>query len=302
MDRIGFVGLGRMGRGMASNLQKKGFQLTVFDIVDAPVADLEKLGAVRANTLGELVRNSDVILTVLPSSAEVDDAIAGPDGVLANGRPGLLVVDMSTIDPAVTDRISAALSAMGMSMIDAPIGRLAYHADRGECLFMVGGSASDFERAYSLFKAMGTTIHHCGDVGTGIRTKLVNNYLAVVSSQMNAEVLTLANAYGLDLQTTLDVIHGTAATNGQLKINYENKVLAGDTEAGFTIDLAHKDISLIVNSANAHRVALPIGAAARESISLARSTPYHEKDFSAMLDFWCEHAGLKKLRLGKRKS
>ncbi|WP_291577677.1 NAD-binding protein [Bradyrhizobium sp.] len=143
---------------------------------------------------------------------------------------------------------------------------------------------------------MGTVIHHCGKVGNGIRTKLVNNYLSVVSCQMNAEVLTLANAYGLDLETTLDVIHGTSATNGQLKLNFATKVLVGDTEAGFTVDLAHKDLTLIVNSANANKVALPIAAVARESLSLARSTPYHALDFSALLDFWCERAGLKKVR------
>ena len=170
------------------------------------------------------------------------------------------------------------------------------HAARGECLFMVGASEADFARVKPLLQAMGTTIHHCGQVGHGIRTKLVNNYLSVVSCQMNAEVLTLANAYGLDLETTLDVIHGTSATNGQLKMNFATKVLVGDTEPGFSVDLAHKDLTLIVNSANANKVALPIAAVARESLSMARSTPYHAMDFSALLDFWCERAGLKKVR------
>jgi 4-hydroxybutyrate dehydrogenase/sulfolactaldehyde 3-reductase len=296
MDRIGFVGLGRMGKGMATNLQKKGFALTVFDIAEAPLLDLEKLGAKRAGSFAELVRNSDVILTVLPSSVEVEAAVLGPDGILANGRPGLLHMDLSTVDPLTTDKLSAALAAKGMSMIDSPIGRLASHAERGECLFMVGASDADFARVKPLLQAMGTTIHHCGKVGHGIRTKLVNNYLSVVSCQMNAEVLTLSNAYGLDLETTLDVIHGTSATNGQLKLNFATKVLVDDTEPGFSVDLAHKDLTLIVNSANANKVSLPIAAAARESLSLARSTPYHAKDFSALLDFWCERAGLKKVR------
>jgi 4-hydroxybutyrate dehydrogenase/sulfolactaldehyde 3-reductase len=180
--------------------------------------------------------------------------------------------------------------------VDAPIGRLAAHADRGESLFMVGASDADFGRVKPLLQAMGTTIHRCGKVGNGIRTKLVNNYLSVVSCQMNAEVMTLANAYDLDLETTLDVIHGTTATNGQLKLNFATKVFVGDVEPGFSVDLAHKDLTLIVNSANANKVALPIAAAARESLSLARSTPYHAKDFSALLDFWCERAGLKKVR------
>jgi 4-hydroxybutyrate dehydrogenase/sulfolactaldehyde 3-reductase len=144
---------------------------------------------------------------------------------------------------------------------------------------------------------MGTTIHHCGAVGNGMRTKLINNYLGIVSCQMNAEVLTLATRFGLDLQTTLDVIHGTTATNGQLKMNYATKVLTGDIEPGFTIDLAHKDLTLIVNAANQVKVPLPIAAAARESVSLARSTSFHNKDFSALLDHWCERAGVKAPRL-----
>jgi 4-hydroxybutyrate dehydrogenase / sulfolactaldehyde 3-reductase len=127
----------------------------------------------------------------------------------------------------------------------------------------------------------------------------VNNYLSVVSCQMNAEVLTLANAFGLDLESTLDVIHGTSATNGQLKLNFATKVLAGDTSPGFSVDLAHKDLTLIVNAANASKVPLPIAAVARESLSQARSTPYHAKDFSALLDFWCERAGLQMVRFKK---
>jgi len=296
MDRIGFVGLGRMGKGMASNLQKKGFALTVFDLQEAPLLDLERLGAKRAKSFAELVQNSDVVLTVLPGSPEVESAVLGPDGILARGRPGLLLMDLSTVDPVTTDKLSTALAAKGMSMVDSPIGRLAAHADRGECLFMVGASEPDFNRVKPLLQAMGTTIHHCGKVGNGIRTKLINNYLSIVSCQMNAEVLTLANAYGLDLETTLDVVHGTTATNGQLKLNFATKVLVGDTDAGFTVDLAHKDLTLIVNSANTNRVPLPIAAVARESLSLARSTPYHALDFSALLDFWCERAGLKKVR------
>jgi 4-hydroxybutyrate dehydrogenase/sulfolactaldehyde 3-reductase len=299
MDRIGFVGLGRMGRGMASNLQRKGYALTVFDIHEAPMRNLETLGAKRAGSIAELVKASDIVLTVLPGSPEIEATVLGPSGLLANGRPGLMLLDMSTVDPATTDKLVVALGQREMRMVDAPIGRLASHADRGECLFMVGASLPDFERVKPLLQAMGTTIHHCGKVGNGIRTKLVNNYLSVVSCQMNAEVLTLANAFGLDLESTLDVIHGTSATNGQLKLNFATKVLAGDTSPGFSVDLAHKDLTLIVNAANASKVPLPIAAVARESLSQARSTPYHAKDFSALLDFWCERAGLQTVRFKK---
>jgi 4-hydroxybutyrate dehydrogenase/sulfolactaldehyde 3-reductase len=192
--------------------------------------------------------------------------------------------------------VAAALVAAGMRFVDAPIGRLASHADRGECLFMVGAGDHDFEEVRPMLDAMGTDIHHCGPPGSGIRTKLVNNYLAITSCQMNAEALALAQRFGLDLEKTLEVIHGTTATNGQLKINYASKVLAGDIEPGFQIDLAHKDLSLVMTAANAGRVPMAIGAAARESLSLARARDWGGKDFSALLDALCETAGLEKVR------
>ncbi len=296
-ERIGFIGLGSMGKGMASNLQNKGFQLNVFDISPAPVGVLVQLGATEAASIAELTEASDIVVTMLPGSPEVEAVVLGEGGVLAHGREGMLLLDMSTVDPLTTDTLAAKLDKSGMAMVDAPVGRLAQHANAGESLFMVGASDADLARVRPLLEAMGTTIHHCGAVGSGMRTKLVNNYLAIVSCQMNAEVLTLSARFGLDLQTTLDVIHGTTATNGQLKINYATKVLTGDIEPGFAIDLAHKDLTLIVNAANQVKVPLPIAAAARESVSLARSTKFHDKDFSALLDHWCERAGVKAPRL-----
>lgn len=297
MDHIGFVGLGRMGRPMASNIRKKQFPMTVHDVVAEPVQALEALGAHGAESPAAVARAADVVVTMLPNSPEVEAVVLGPDGVLAHARPGGLVMDMSTVDPATTDRLAAAAAEAGLGFVDAPVGRLASHADAGESLFMVGASETDFARVRPLLEAMGTTIHHCGPPGHGIRSKLVNNFLAVVSCQMNAEALALAEAFGLDLATTLEVIHGTTATNGQLKVNYATKVLAGDIEPGFKIDLAHKDLSLILDAANAAGTPLPIAAVARESLSLARSGGWGEKDFSALLDHWCERAGLAKPRL-----
>jgi 4-hydroxybutyrate dehydrogenase/sulfolactaldehyde 3-reductase len=296
-ERIGFIGLGSMGRPMASNLQRKGFALRVFDIDEAPMRALAALGASPAESVRAIAADADIVVTMLPGSPEVEAVVLGADGVIAHGRPGLLLLEMSTVDPATTDRLAASLAEAEMRLVDAPVGRLASHAERGESLFMVGAAVADFARVRPLLDAMGTTIHHCGEVGAGIRTKLVNNYLAIVSCQMNAEALALAARFGLDLHKTLDVIHGTTATNGQLKLNFATKVLTGDTEPGFSIDLAHKDLSLIVEAANAARVPLPIAAAARESVSLARSTPYHAKDFSALLDHWCERAGIASPRL-----
>jgi 4-hydroxybutyrate dehydrogenase/sulfolactaldehyde 3-reductase len=297
MERIGFIGLGRMGKGMASNLRRKQFPMVVNDINPAPVQELASLGAEVAGSAAELARRSDVVVTMLPSSVEVEEIVLGADGVLANAKQGALVMDMSTIDPLATDRLAERCAAAGMSFVDAPVGRLAWHADRGESLFMVGASDEDFRRVRPLLEAMGTTIHHCGGVGAGIRTKLVNNYLAISLCQLNAEALALAQRFGLTLERTLEVLHGTTATNGQLKINWPNKVLKGDTEPGFTIDLAHKDLSLIVNAANAAKVPMSMGAAAREAFSAARAAGHGAKDFSAMVDALCEAAGIAKPRL-----
>lgn len=186
-----------------------------------------------------------------------------------------------------------------MSFVDAPVGRLASHADRGESLFMLGGEPADFERVKPLLEAMGSTIHHCGPPGSGTRTKLVNNFLAVSSCQMNAEALSLSQRFGLDLDRTLEVLYGTTAVNGQLKIAWPTKVLVGDTEPGFTIDLAHKNLTLIVDAANAARVPMPMAAAAREAFSVARARGFGGQDFSAMVDVACDLAGIAKPRLSK---
>jgi 4-hydroxybutyrate dehydrogenase / sulfolactaldehyde 3-reductase len=297
MDMIGFIGLGRMGRPMASNLCRKAFRLLVYDINPATVAELELLQASSAATVAEVAAKSGIIVTMLPDSAVVSGIIGGPDGILANARPGSLILDMSTIDPNTTDRLAKEAAAKGIQFVDAPVGRLASHADRGESLFMVGASDGDFTRVKPLLEAMGNTIYHCGGVGTGTRTKLVNNYLAISSCQMNAEALALSQRLGLDLERTLDVIYGTTAFNGQLKIGWPVKVLKDDIEPGFTIDLAHKDLTLVLEAANAAKVPMPIAAAAREAFSTARSRGFGLKDFSAMVDVLCDLAGIKKPRL-----
>lgn len=296
-SRTGFIGLGNMGQGMALNLQRKGFALSVHDVRRAPVDALVAAGAQDGGTVAGVTRGADVIVTMLPGSPEVEAAVLGPGGIRESGRRGQLVMDMSTVDPDTTDRLARQLAEAGMRFVDAPVGRLASHAWAGESLFMVGGEPDDFAAVKPLLQAMGTTIHHCGAPGTGIRTKLVNNFLAIGLCQMNAEALTLAQRFGLDLATTLEVLHGTTATNGQLKLNYANKVLKGDVEPGFKIALAHKDMSLIVNAANAAQVPMPLAAAARESISMARASGYDDKDFSALLDHWCERAGVDRVRL-----
>lgn len=297
MNMVGFVGLGRMGRPMASNLCRKGFRLAVHDINRDAVAELELLQAKGVASVADAARDSEIVVTMLPNSAVVEKIVAGEGGILQHARRGTLIMDMSTVSPETTDALAAKAAEKGMAFVDAPVGRLAAHADRGESLFMVGANPSDFERVRPLLEAMGNTIYHCGPVGTGTRTKLVNNLLAVASCQLNAEALALSQRFGLDLERTLDVLYGTTAVNGQLKVNWPAKVLKNDTAPGFAIDLAHKDLSLIVEAANAAKVPMPMVAAAREAFSAARASGFGGQDFSAMVDALCASAGIEKPRL-----
>ena len=297
-EKIGFIGLGRMGKSMAANLQKKGFQLQVTDLNQSAVQELVALGATAAS-VADMSRNCSIIVTMLPSSVEVEKIALAADGIFAHAQPGSILMDMSTIDPLATDKLAQLAAAKGLSMVDAPVGRLAVHADRGESLFMVGASDADFERVKPLLDAMGTTTHHCGPVGTGGRTKLVNNYVAVSLTQVNAEALALSQRFGLDITKTLQVLLGTSATNGQLRMNFANKVLQGDTTPGFTIDLAHKDMSLVVGAAHAAKVPMPVAAAVHESYSLARASQYGSIDFSGMADVLCDLAKIDKARVPK---
>jgi 4-hydroxybutyrate dehydrogenase/sulfolactaldehyde 3-reductase len=296
MERIGFIGLGNMGRPMASNLCRKGVQVIAYDIVPDALAALTQLGASAGTSVADVARQATIVFTMLPDSAAVDTVVGGPDGVLAHLQGGGCVVDMSTVDPHLTDRLGRAASERGIAFADAPVGRLASHAERGESLFMVGADDQTFARIKPLLDLMGTTIHHCGGIGTGMRTKLVNNFLAIVSCQMNAEAIALSQRFGLSLEKTLDVVHGTTATNGQLKLAWATKVLKGDTAPGFTIDLAHKDLSLILEAANSERVPVSVAAAAREAYSNARAAGSGGQDFSAMVDVLCDRASIERPR------
>ncbi|HAV09602.1 MAG TPA: hydroxyacid dehydrogenase [Rhodobacteraceae bacterium] len=297
MEKIGFIGLGRMGLGMASNMQKKGFSLVVHDVNGAAVDRLVELGAEAGGSAADVAAQVDILITMLPNSAIVREVICGPGGVLSGIKPGALVMDMSTVSPETTDAVAAECAAHGVGFVDAPVGRLASHADAGQSLFMVGASKADFDRVRPAMEAMGTTIYHCGETGAGTRTKIVNNFLAISLCQLNAEAMTLMQGFGLDLENTLDVLHGTTATNGQLKVNWATKSLIGDIEPGFTIDLAHKDLTLVMEAANAARVPMPMAGAAREMFSQARAQGKGGIDFSGMLNVGCENARLEVPRL-----
>lgn len=285
MTKTGFIGLGAMGQPMATNLVRKGHDLIVYDIFQDRTPPLRDLGATVAGSVAEVAELAGVVVTMVPDSPQVEEVVLGPGGVLESGAAGQLVMDMSTIAPETTDRVAAALQEAGRAFVDAPVGRLVTHAEAGTSLFMVGAADADLPRVRPLLEAMGDTILHCGGPGTGIRSKLVNNFLVVGINQMNAEALALAQGFGLDLATTLKVIGGTTASNGQLAVNWPNKVLKGDLSPGFRLALAHKDVSLAVESARKMGVPVFAGAVAREGCAMGIATDgYADKDFSGIAD------------------
>ena len=290
-EPIAFIGLGAMGGPMALNIIKKGTNLSVYDIEKEKMQLHIKSGAVPGNSIKDTVEHAEIIVTMLPSTENVKSVITDPDGVLSFIKPGSIILDMSTIAPTGTDEIYEICKQKDIDFIDAPVGRLVSHAISGDSLFMVGCDNEEaFKKIEPLLNAMGTTIIRCGKVGSGIRAKVVNNFQILSIAQITAEALTLAQKIGLDLNTFKEVNAGTTANNGQFHINFLSKVLKNDIEPGFTIDLAHKDMGLAIETANSFRVGLPVGSSVQAVYGQARSGKFAKKDFSALLDYACELA------------
>lgn len=294
-QRVGFIGLGNMGRPMATSLVTKGFAVTAYDVVETSTKILAQRGATAAASVGDVVAQSDVVVTMLPNTPDVDGVVAE---VLKSGRKGQMHMDMSTIDPMASKRFATALAAKGIGWVDAGVGRSPAHAERGESLFMVGGTDADLERAMPLLEAMGNKIIRCGGPGAGITMKIVLNFLAMSTCQLTAEALTLGTKLGLTARTMYDVITNSLSNNDHLKNYWPTKVLAGDIDPGFAIDLAYKDLSIGVTTANAAGVPVFTGAAARECLGQARTGQgLGAKDITAVLVAAANNAGVKPPKL-----
>ncbi len=298
-ERIGFIGLGSMGRPMATSLVRKGFDVAAFDTDAAQIAVLVERGARRASNLAQLIPAVDVVITMLPNTPDVAGVVSGPGGLLETGRDGMMMIDMSTIDPAASRSFGAAvLGDKGIRFVDAAVGRSPAHAERGESLFMVGAAAGDLERARPILEAMGNKIIHCGPQGSGISMKIVNNFLAMATCQLSAEALTLGSKLGLSAATMYDVITNSLASNDHLKTYWPTKVLKGDVEPGFAVDLAYKDLSIGASAAAQAGVPVPTGAAARDCLAEARTGHgLGGKDITAVLLAAAAKAGIEPPRL-----
>ena len=294
---IGFIGLGAMGLPMASNLARKGFTVIGFDLDAGKMQSLAALGARSAASVAEAAKAKDLVITMLPATTHVMDVVLGERGVLANIGKQAVLMDMSTIDPKGTDAIASACAAKGVPFTDCPVGRLVLHAIKGESLFMVGAADATFDRVKPALDAMGTSIHRCGAPGMGSRMKIVNNFMLLVTAQVVSESLVLGTKLGLDVEIMKAVTGATTANNAQFQVAFANKVLKGDIEPGFTLDLTFKDLSLAMAAAAEHRIGLPVGAAAHAVVGQTRGSKYASKDFSALLSYACDLAGVEQPRL-----
>lgn len=247
-ERVGLIGLGIMGRGMAHNLLKAGHELRVWNRTASRMDELAQAGAIATSSPAELAAQSDIIITCVSDTPDVLAVILGEAGVIHGAQAGALVIDMSTISPQVTQEIAQQLAANGVQMLDAPVSGGSEGAARGTLSIMVGGEAAQVERALPVLEAMGKTITHVGGTGSGQTVKLVNQILVVGNALAMSEALLFAQAGGVDLQRVLDAVSQGAAGSWMLS-NRGPQILARDWRPGFTIDLQQKDLRLVLAAA-----------------------------------------------------
>jgi 3-hydroxyisobutyrate dehydrogenase len=242
--RIGFIGLGIMGRPMAINLLKAGFELTVYNRTASKTKPAVAAGAAAVASPQEIARSSDVIITIVSDTPDVEAVLFGEAGVWQAAKAGQVVIDMSSISPAATRRFATRLLEKGVEMLDAPVTGGEKGAIEGTLAIMVGGKAETFNRCLPILQAMGKTIVQAGSSGSGQMTKLVNQILCAQHIMAMADGLRFARQAGLDLETTLKVVSGGAAGSWMLS-NLAPRILQNDFAPGFMLKLQQKDLRLV---------------------------------------------------------
>ena len=257
-ERIGFVGTGIMGAPMARNARKAGFAVTVTNRTPARAEALAKDDITVVKTPREVAERSDIVVTMVVDSPDVEGVLFGKDGVAAGAHDGLLAIDMSTISPARTKEFAerAAKNTRPFHTLDAPVSGGEIGAIEARLSIMIGGDAADVERAKPLFEALGKTIVHIVDHGAGQACKLANQVAVALNNLGVAEALVFAASQGIDLEKTRQVIAGGAGSSWAMQ-NYAPKMLAGDFRPGFTVDLQQKDLRLVLGDADVAHLSLP---------------------------------------------
>jgi len=259
LEKIGFIGLGIMGKPMVRNLLRAGYSPVVYNRSQKPIDELAGEGARAASSAKEVAEKSDVVIMMLPDTPDVEAVALGADGVLEGAHDGLLLIDMSTISPVVTKRVSSEAQKRGVRMLDAPVSGGDKGAIAGTLSIMVGGEKADFERAYPIFEAMGKTIVHCGPSGAGQIVKACNQIVVALVIEAVSEALVLGSKAGVQPEIILQVLSGGLAQNRVMDLRGPTMV-QHNFAPGFKAKLHRKDLNIILQTAREYGVALPVTA------------------------------------------
>jgi 2-hydroxy-3-oxopropionate reductase len=281
-EKVGFIGLGIMGKPMAKNLMEAGYDLVLYNRTLEKAEELAEDGAEVAANPREVAENSDIVVTMLPDSPDVRNVVAGEDGVVEGIQEGALLVDMSTISPVVTEELAAKLGERGASMLDAPVSGGDVGAIEGTLSIMVGGSEEDFERAKPLFDVMGKTVNHVGPTGAGQVTKAANQVVVALTIEAVSEALVLGSRGGVAPEKILDVLSGGLAGNKVMEVKRE-KFLSHEFDPGFRSELHHKDLGIALAAGREYGVVLPVTAIVDQMLLAMKKKGWGGEDHSALL-------------------
>jgi 2-hydroxy-3-oxopropionate reductase len=282
MSTVGFIGLGIMGSPMAVHLQTAGHLVSGYNKRRDTTGPLVAAGGRKASSIADAVQGTDVVAIMVPDSADVQEVLAGPDGVFDSAAPGTLVIDFSSIRPDVTAELAATARERGLRLLDAPVSGGEAGAKDAVLSIMVGGSAEDFAAAQPILDAVGKTIVHVGPNGAGQTVKAANQLIVGTNIQVLAEALVFLEAYGVDTEAAMDVLGGGLAGSTVLQQKRDN-MLSRSFAPGFRIDLHHKDMGIVTSAAREAGVALPVGAIVAQLMASARACGDGDLDHSALL-------------------
>ena len=290
MDRIGFVGLGIMGRPMAANLLAAGYPLTVHNRSRAAVDELAAKGATPAGSAREAAAASDVVITMLPDSPDVEAVVLGPDGAAEGLRAGALYIDMSSIAPATSRKLAGELAARGIDALDAPVSGGQPAAEAGTLSIMVGGADAAVERARAILDVLGAAVTHIGGPGAGQVAKAANQMVVALTIQAVAEALVLARKAGVDAALVREALLGGFAQSRILDL-HGRRMLEGDYDPGFKLRLHRKDLANALQLGREAGVPLFATAQAAELMDALVAQGAGDRDHSALAALYERLAG-----------
>lgn len=285
MKKIGFIGLGIMGKPMSKNLLKAGYELVVYDINAGSVQEVVEAGAAAGTSPQDVAAKAEVIITMLPNSPQVKEVILGTNGVLEGAKKGSLVIDMSSIAPLVSREVSEKLEEKGIRFIDAPVSGGQPKAIDGTLSIMVGGKQADFEDSLPILKCMGSSAVLCGNVGAGNVTKLANQIIVAVNIAAMSEALVLATKAGVDPDSVYQAIRGGLAGSTVLDAKAP-LVMDRKFDPGFRINLHIKDLNNVMETGHEVGVPLPLSAAVMEMMQALKADGHGDKDHGSLVLFY----------------